>query len=108
MSERQVNGNLVAALRPEQRRCGESGQQTRAEEYFEEHPELQDDPDGALELIYGEVMLRQRAGQAPQLPEYQQRFPHLAGRLALLFEIHLALEESSLLSERNGRTLSGH
>src|SRR5262249_34921760 len=39
--------------------------------------------------------LRQQLGEKPSLAEYQQRFPHLAERLQMLFEVHSALEKDS-------------
>jgi serine/threonine protein kinase/tetratricopeptide (TPR) repeat protein len=95
MSEEQTSLPLVEALRHEQRRQWDAGDRISAETYLQRHPELRADAEGVLELIYNEVVLRQRSGESPRLEEYQERFPHLAERLGLLFEVHSALEADS-------------
>jgi tetratricopeptide (TPR) repeat protein/tRNA A-37 threonylcarbamoyl transferase component Bud32 len=62
-------------------------------------PMLRDNADMVLDLIYHEVLLRQRWGESPQLEEYLDRFPHLAEPLRAQFEVHHALQPgASLLS----------
>jgi serine/threonine protein kinase/tetratricopeptide (TPR) repeat protein len=87
---------LIASLRREQQRSWQCGERVTAEAYLQRHPQLQADPEAALELIYNEIMIRQRLGEAPRLEEYHQRFPPLAARLELLLEIHAALETCPL------------
>src|SRR5579871_2330435 len=87
---------LIAALRREQRRSWQSGERHTTEAYLQRHPELRADSEATLELIYNEIVIRQRLGEAPRLEEYQQRFTELAIRLELLFEVHTALEVSAL------------
>jgi eukaryotic-like serine/threonine-protein kinase len=90
---------LIASLRREQQRSWQSGERVAAEVYLQRHPQLQADADAALELIYNEIMIRQRLGEAPRLEEYQQRFPPLAARLELLLDVHAALETCPLPEE---------
>src|SRR5262249_5879460 len=52
-----------------------------------EQPALRCDEDAMLDLIYQEIVLREERGEAPQLEEYQERFPALASHLALLFAL---------------------
>ena len=62
-------------------------------------PGLREDADTLLDLIYHEVLLRQRWGESPRLEEYVERFPHLADALRAQFEVHHALQPgTSLLS----------
>jgi serine/threonine protein kinase/tetratricopeptide (TPR) repeat protein len=95
MSEGQTSVELVGSLRHEQRRRWDAGDRVPAEAYLQRHAELRADPERALELVYNEVMLRQRGGESPRLDEYQERFPDLAERLELLFQVHSALEADS-------------
>src|SRR5262249_57218668 len=71
------------------------GERILAEAYLQAYPPLADSQEDALVLIYGEVLLRTERNESPTLAEYQQRFPHLAGLLALQFELHQALRDST-------------
>src|SRR5262249_5207199 len=57
----------------------------------ERHPALRADAHWALEIAYNEILLREELGEAPQVEEYVRRFPHLAGQLEALFEVHRAI-----------------
>jgi WD40 repeat protein/serine/threonine protein kinase len=86
--------------------CGESllgdqswrwrqGRGLAVEDYLRRQPSLRADSELLLDLIYHEVILRERHGELPQLDDYQGRFPHLAEQLQVLFEIHyLAVAEA--------------
>src|SRR5713226_8252581 len=78
MGEQPSLALLTEALRREQRLRWQAGEQIPAETYLQQHPELQNTPDYALELIYHEVVLRQEQGEAVPLEEYLQRFPQFA------------------------------
>jgi serine/threonine protein kinase/WD40 repeat protein/Tfp pilus assembly protein PilF len=97
MPEEQTLPQLIEEIRGEQRRCWQAGEPVRAETFFERYPALQVDREGALEVVYGEVILREEHGESPQLDEYMQRFPQLAAHLGPLFEVHRALESGQLL-----------
>jgi hypothetical protein len=88
---------LVDDLRDEQRRRWLVGDRVTAETVLDRNPRVRDDAEHALEFIYGEVMLREERGEFPAIEEYARRFPGLAERLVLLFEVHRALESGSLL-----------
>jgi serine/threonine protein kinase/tetratricopeptide (TPR) repeat protein len=94
MATQSTRNELLESLRLDQRRRWAQGDAVRAEHYLEEHNLLDADIDGALELVYQEVVLREEAGQRPQLEEYTRRFPQLASRLLPLFEVHQAIEAS--------------
>jgi serine/threonine protein kinase/WD40 repeat protein len=87
---------LVRTLRAEQRQRWLKGDCVAAETYFDLNPKLLGEPESALELVYNEVLLREAAGEGPQLAEYVRRFPQFAGQLPRLFEVHRALESSQL------------
>ena len=78
---------LVEALREDQARRWRAGRRLPAEAYLGAFPALRDSADDALVLIWGEVLLRFEAGEAPQLPDYQARFPRHAEALALQFDL---------------------
>src|SRR5262249_14762893 len=98
--------SLVEALKAEQRERWQKGERVPAEAYLGRHPTLEGDGEPALELIYHEVLLREELGEAPQLSEYQERFPPFAPRLRLLFEVHRAIASAHWLTpsrlERGG------
>src|SRR5260370_37423140 len=50
------------------------------------------DDEALLDLLYGEVLLREEFGERPTLAEYQRRFPRLAEPLQRQFDLHQALE----------------
>ena len=83
---------LVAGLLDEQSRAWRRGEGVPAEAYRERHPALQSDPEGLLDLIDHEVVLRQERGEAPRLEEYLGRFPQHAEQLRKLFDLDAALE----------------
>jgi tetratricopeptide (TPR) repeat protein/tRNA A-37 threonylcarbamoyl transferase component Bud32 len=79
------------------------GEPQSVEALLEMRPALRDDADMVLDLIYHEVLLRQRWGESPQLDEYMARFPHLSDALRAQFEVHHALlPGTSLLSTIHG------
>src|SRR4051794_22784822 len=74
--------DLVAVLLVDQQHRWEAGQRVPAEAYLRRFPALCGDPEAAVEVAYGEFLLRERRGERPALAEYQWRFPEHAGRLA--------------------------
>jgi eukaryotic-like serine/threonine-protein kinase len=85
------------ALRDQQVYDWQAGNQSPAEAYLEGDQELQHDPDGALLVVYGEIVLRQERGEHPTLAEYQLRFPHWTLELASLFEVDSAIASDQLI-----------
>src|SRR5829696_5210029 len=101
-------GGLVDSLLADQRACWRQGTPRSVEAYPERHPSLRDDPEGLLDLAYNEIVLREEAGQSPELDEYLRRFPHLGAGLRAVFEVHRAVgEERSPLDESTLATGSG-
>src|SRR5262245_5539989 len=79
--------HLVSRLQYDQRLRWQSGERVLAEAYLAEHPALQADPEGFLDLIYSEALLREEAGQKADLEDYVRRFPQFASQLRLQFEV---------------------
>jgi WD40 repeat protein len=96
MAEDSSGARLIETLRGDQRRRWQDGDRVAAETYLRENPTLLAAADGALELIYNEVLLREERGEAPGLEEYVRRFPQFARQLEPLFEVHGALQSGSL------------
>jgi WD40 repeat protein len=97
MTEERPLPELVGALRAEQRRRWIDGDRVPVEELLGRNPRLLLDSERALELVYGEVLLREELDESPQSGEYKRRFPAFAERLSTLFEVHRALETGRLL-----------
>src|SRR5207244_5527139 len=84
VGEKREDVQLVEALRRQQKQSWRTGERVTVECFVQRHPALQADVDGTLELIYNEILLRQRLGGKPCLAEYQQRCASLACRRELL------------------------
>jgi hypothetical protein len=82
---------LLPLLLADQQERWRRGDQVPTESYLAQWPTLRADEERALDLIYQEVLLREEAGEAPTLAEYQGRFPQWAEPLQLLFEVHRAV-----------------
>jgi hypothetical protein len=87
---------LVDSFRSDQRRRWQRGDRVPAEAYLQSEPDLRADADQALELVYGEFLLREELGDTPTLDEYVRRFPQLAVRLRQQVEFHRALAADSI------------
>ncbi len=70
------------------------GERIPAEAYLRLHPALAAGATEALDLIYGEFLLRQQCGEAPTLEEYRWRFPQHGSRLELMVELEDQLADS--------------
>jgi serine/threonine protein kinase len=79
------------ALREEQLRRWEDGDPVRLEALLATRCDLSGDTEAILDLIYGEVLLREEHGECPGEQEYLRRFPDLAEALRRLFGVHEAL-----------------
>src|SRR5262249_9697550 len=68
---------------------------------------LEGDAEKALELIYGEFLLREELGEQPAAADYLARFPQYAARLQEQFRLHQALGSGSGQLDTGG-SLSSH
>jgi hypothetical protein len=67
--------SLLRAVLDEQSVRWGRGERLLAEQVFERHPELLENPDAALDVIYQEFLLRREQGEWPQPEEFVRRFP---------------------------------
>src|SRR5262249_2847777 len=74
---------LAAVFRVDQRERWAVGERVTAADYLGDFPALRDDPEAAIEVIFGEFLLREERGEVPDLGEYQRDHPEYAGRLAI-------------------------
>jgi WD40 repeat protein len=88
---------LVAVVRVDQRQRWQTGERVPTEAYLHAYPALADAPEAALELVYGEFLLREQHGESPALDEYQRRFPQYAARLRQQLLLHQAMASESQL-----------
>jgi tRNA A-37 threonylcarbamoyl transferase component Bud32/tetratricopeptide (TPR) repeat protein len=72
------------------RRWG-AGERVPAEAYLARYPRIQDAGEAAIELIYGEFLLREELGETPSPDEFHWRFPEFAARLDKQLALHGAL-----------------
>jgi serine/threonine-protein kinase len=98
---------VAAVLAVDQRERWQRGERIPAEAYLEPYPALQADTEKALELVYGEFLLREERGETPMLEEYVQRFPQYAERLRQQWNLHRALA-SDLSQPQQGEEYARH
>jgi len=93
---------IVAVLGIDQWQRWQAGERVTAEEYLGRYPALAGALEHALELVYGEFLIREGQGETPKLEEYQGRFPLLADRLRQQVELHRALASGSAVTNSPG------
>ncbi len=81
------------------------GERVAVEALLRDHPTVTDDREGLLALVWNEVELRAARGEAPQLDEYQKRFPALTDDLRRRWESGRTLGMSRAFDA--GATLEG-
>jgi serine/threonine-protein kinase len=86
---------LAAVLRVDQRQRWQAGERVPAEHYLQRHPALAADPEAALDLIFNELLLRERLGERPDPGEYLARFPEHAATLRQQIDLHRAVAGGS-------------
>jgi WD40 repeat protein len=94
-SDKLTPAQLVAVLRVDQRERWQTGECILAEAYLAGYPAVGADPESAVDLVYGEFLLREEMGERPALDEYTARFPRYAAQLRLQVELHRAMESGS-------------
>src|SRR5687767_8964441 len=85
---------IVTVLQVDQRARWERGERVLAEAYLQAHPQLAAEPEIAMDLVYGEFLLREELGETPELDDYVRRFPDHADSLRLQVQFHRAVDES--------------
>jgi uncharacterized DUF497 family protein len=92
----------LPALLAEQSRCWRGSQAFRVEDLLARHISLADDREALLQLVYHEVLLRERRGERPSIEEYVGRFPNLADALREQFAIHKAIGDAIQPTDAGG------
>lgn len=82
---------VLAVVQVDQRERWRRGQRVPAEAYLAEQDALRSDEEAALDLIYGEFVVREQLGDRPRPDEYLGRFPQYAPRLERLLALDRAL-----------------
>jgi WD40 repeat protein len=83
---------VAAVLLVDQRERWLIGERLCAESYLPLYPTFATELEYAVELIYGEFLLREELGEGPTAAEYLDRFPQYATRLSQQLDLHRALE----------------
>src|SRR5262249_30770222 len=105
---------LTAVLRVDQRMRWQNGERVLAESYLEEYPRVRSSRECALDVIYGEYLMREKNGEQPDADEFVRRFPECADELRAQIDLHKAMAahqdlsgECSVVSADSG-TLANH
>jgi WD40 repeat protein len=83
---------LAAVLRVDQRERWRRGERTPAEAYLQLYGEFHTDPEYALDLVFGEFVLRQELDSATDVGVVADRFPQLGSQLRQQVEFLRALD----------------
>jgi serine/threonine protein kinase/lipoprotein NlpI len=86
---------LVERLAEEMAGHWRRGERRRCEDYLAQHPELWQQPEAALELIYEEIALRREHGLEAAAADFVRRFPQWRRQLLVLLDCHHLLEAGS-------------
>ncbi len=96
---------LLAQVRSDQRESWLCGNGRLAEHFFAQHPELRADKEAALDLIYGELLLRTELGQSWLPAEYVDRFPEYECDIQRQLALHQILAAVDSDAGRNERPI---
>lgn len=94
---------MLAVLSVDQWYRWQAGEHPSAEEYLRRYPDLAGESEYALQLAYGEFLVREYMGEEPALAEYQRRFPYLADRLPQRVEQHQESAMGASVTRPNGQ-----
>jgi WD40 repeat protein/predicted Ser/Thr protein kinase len=86
---------LAAVLGIDQWHRWHAGERVPAEAYLRRYPALEAEAEPALELVYGEFLVREELGEGPTAGEYLQRFPRHADQLRAQFQLHQGLDRAT-------------
>ena len=71
------------------------GERPSVEEFLRLHPELNDEPSAAVELIYEEICQRRHAGETVSEEQIATRFPQWRSQLELLWDCDRLLQDGA-------------
>jgi WD40 repeat protein/tetratricopeptide (TPR) repeat protein len=83
---------LAAVLRVDQRQRARLGRPVPVESYLADFPAVAGDREAALDLIYGEFLLRDECGEKPSRDDYCARFPGFAATLRQQLDLHAVVQ----------------
>src|SRR6516162_387895 len=84
---------VAAVLRADQCHRWQSGEHILAETYLAQFPDVAAHAESALDLIYGEWLLRERGGEDVNLDDFLTRFPQHGTVLRMQVELHRAIAQ---------------
>jgi hypothetical protein len=84
---------LTDVLCADQRQRWLHGQRPEVEAYLALHGSFHPGAEAAIDLVFGELLVRRELGESPTLDEYCRRFPGVAGQLRLHVGLYDALAE---------------
>jgi serine/threonine protein kinase/Flp pilus assembly protein TadD len=87
---------LAASLAQTMSEAWRNGKRPVVEEYFEQHPELEANPEAAVQLIYEEITLRRTYEKELTDQEIFTRFPKWKAALGMLLECDRLIEPTDL------------
>jgi eukaryotic-like serine/threonine-protein kinase len=87
----ELSQELRTVLLADQRERSGGGTHPSIDTYLSATPELAADREAVLDLIYQETVLREEAGERPDVEEYVRRFPQWETEIRRQFEVHAAL-----------------
>jgi serine/threonine protein kinase/WD40 repeat protein len=87
---------VAQVLAVDQWRRWQAGERVPVETYLERFPPVAAEPDAALELIYGELLVREELGEHPTDDEYLSRFPQWAEGLRQQLQLHREIDDYTL------------
>lgn len=92
VGELTANG-MAAVLRADINHRWSIGRSLPVEWYFDHFPEVKDDDEGAIDLIYAEYLQREKHRLPLGADEYYLRFPEYQETLRNQFELHRAIQD---------------
>jgi WD40 repeat protein len=90
--DNEIASTIATSLLEDQRVRWERGERVSVEKLVELQPEIQENTELLLDLIYAEVVLRGELGEKPTPEEYIARFPELAESIQTQFELDAAID----------------
>jgi tetratricopeptide (TPR) repeat protein/tRNA A-37 threonylcarbamoyl transferase component Bud32 len=94
-STRPIDRARLEAILDEQRSAWDSGDRPSAEGYLDRYPDLRDDAEAAVDLIYHEFLIRRSLGESPDPAEFVARFPDWSDALLGQFAVDEAMQTAS-------------
>jgi len=94
-----TSDDLASQLATEMAQCWQAGERPFAEEFLNRHPDLLEQPEAAVQLIYEEVCLRQEYEHAASVADLLDRFPQWREQLEVLLACHRLLQDSPAVPE---------